>query len=249
MMAVILAAGRGSRLGSLTDKAPKCFTEVLGKRLLDYQLAALRRAGITNIVLVSGYRANCFHEYADQVHLVHNESWDQGNMLLSLVSCEPQWRGQEFVISYSDIIYSSSIVRDLVCSPWDIGISYDPNWVTLWRARFGDELLDDAESFRIDNNKVIEIGNRVDDVKLIQGQYMGLLKFSPVGSNYLNRLLASLDKQQLAQWDMTRLLQQVIAEQELGAVPCETPWFEVDNQVDLQVAENHIRLNSLVFDT
>ena len=53
MKAIILAAGRGSRMKLLTDEIPKCLVKLRGKSLLDWQLSALRAAGITDIALVS----------------------------------------------------------------------------------------------------------------------------------------------------------------------------------------------------
>ena len=57
MRAIILAAGRGSRLGHLGDDRPKCFVELDGKPLIEYQMAALRRGGVGEVGIVRGYRA------------------------------------------------------------------------------------------------------------------------------------------------------------------------------------------------
>jgi choline kinase len=54
---VILAAGRGSRMGSVGDDRPKCLVELEGRPLLDRQIAALRRGGANEIGIVRGYRA------------------------------------------------------------------------------------------------------------------------------------------------------------------------------------------------
>ena len=56
MKAIILAAGRGSRMKNMTDERPKCLVELGGKPLLEYQLTALRQAGINEIAVVTGYR-------------------------------------------------------------------------------------------------------------------------------------------------------------------------------------------------
>ena len=55
MKAVILAAGRGSRMGGRTEAKPKCLSVLAGKTLLDWQLEALRAAGIGDIGIVRGY--------------------------------------------------------------------------------------------------------------------------------------------------------------------------------------------------
>ena len=56
MKAIILAAGKGTRLNGGGLK-PKCLYEVAGQTLLDRQLAALLEAGLNEIVIVVGYEA------------------------------------------------------------------------------------------------------------------------------------------------------------------------------------------------
>ena len=56
MRAIILAAGRGSRMQHLTNDKPKCLLEVNGKRLLEHQFEAITKAGIRSIAIVTGYK-------------------------------------------------------------------------------------------------------------------------------------------------------------------------------------------------
>ncbi|MDN5871160.1 MAG: nucleotidyltransferase family protein [Nitrococcus sp.] len=51
MRAMILAAGRGERMRPLTDRLPKPMLRVAGRRLIDYQLEALARAGVDTVVV------------------------------------------------------------------------------------------------------------------------------------------------------------------------------------------------------
>jgi NDP-sugar pyrophosphorylase family protein len=55
MQCVVLAGGRGTRLGPLTERVPKALVEVAGRPFLEYQLALLRSSGVTEIVLCVGY--------------------------------------------------------------------------------------------------------------------------------------------------------------------------------------------------
>ena len=54
--AVILSAGKGSRLLPLTAERPKCLIELNGRSLLEWQLDALREAGVAEVVVVTGFR-------------------------------------------------------------------------------------------------------------------------------------------------------------------------------------------------
>jgi MurNAc alpha-1-phosphate uridylyltransferase len=55
MQCVILAGGRGTRLGPLTEDLPKALVDVAGRPFLDYQLELLRTGGVSEIVLCVGY--------------------------------------------------------------------------------------------------------------------------------------------------------------------------------------------------
>ena len=57
---IILAAGRGSRMGDLTLKLPKCRTIFKGKELLDWQIDGLSVSGLDEISIVRGYLAETF---------------------------------------------------------------------------------------------------------------------------------------------------------------------------------------------
>ena len=62
MKGIILAAGRGSRMGAGTDKLPKCRSVLHGKSLLQWQLDSLSQAGVNQVGLVRGYLGETFHE-------------------------------------------------------------------------------------------------------------------------------------------------------------------------------------------
>src|SRR4029079_15824446 len=55
MRAIIIGAGRGSRLMPTTENAPKCFAEIQGKRILDWTVDALRGGGCNEICFIGGY--------------------------------------------------------------------------------------------------------------------------------------------------------------------------------------------------
>ena len=66
MKAVILAAGRGSRLNPLTATKPKCLVEILGKPIIKWTYDTLMEIGITNIYIISGYMENILMKYATE---------------------------------------------------------------------------------------------------------------------------------------------------------------------------------------
>jgi choline kinase len=233
MKAIILAAGRGSRMKDLTDERPKCLVEVRGKALLDWQLDALSAAGISDIGIVTGYK----RELLLNRGLVefHNARWAETNMVSSL-DCAQEWlRAEPCVVSYSDIFYSPAAIWSLMACTASLAITYDPNWLDLWRQRFGDPLLD-AETFRLTpENTLAEIGNKPKSVDQVQGQYMGLLRFTPGGWAEVTRIRAEQTPEQCDKMHMTGTLQKVIDESRIPitAVPYTGEWGEVDSAEDL----------------
>lgn len=233
MKAIILAAGRGSRMKNLTDECPKCLVELRGKSLLDWQLKALREAGITEIAIVTGYK----RELLNNRGLVefHNPRWAETNMVSSLV-CAAAWlETDSCVVSYSDIFYGSQAVKSLMDSPASLAVTYDPNWLELWTQRFGDPLLD-AETFRLKPDQTLaEIGSKPKSVEEVQGQYMGLLRFTPEGWREVLRIRADLTPAECDRMHMTGTLQKVIeaGKVPIVAVPYVGEWGEVDSAEDL----------------
>ena len=235
MKAIILAAGRGSRMKSLTDERPKCLVELRGKPLLEWQLESLRAAGISDIAVVTGYKRELLAGRG--LSEFHNPRWAETNMVSSLACAESWLQGEPCIVSYSDIFYSPVAVQSLINSEATLAVTYDPDWLQLWTERFGDPLLD-AETFRLTAaHTLAEIGNKPQSVDDVQGQYMGLLRFTPEGWAEVVRLRAELSPQQRDSMHMTNTLQRVI---DAGRVPIEAvaytgEWGEVDSSEDLSV--------------
>lgn len=234
MKAIILAAGRGSRMKNLTDECPKCLVELRGKSLLEWQLEALRQAGIDEIAIVTGYR----RELLADLGLVefHNPRWAETNMVSSL-ACAHEWlQAEQCIVSYSDIFYEASAVKSLMTSEAGLAVTYDPNWLPLWIKRFGDPLLD-AETFRLNADSTLaEIGHKPESVEEVQGQYMGLLRFAPEGWSEVLRIREGLTAVECDQMHMTDTLQEVIegSRVAIAAIPYELSWGEVDSAEDLE---------------
>ena len=235
MKAIILAAGRGSRMQGLTDERPKCLVELRGKPLLHWQLDALRSAGIDDIALVTGYRRELLA--MPGITEFHNPRWAETNMVSSL-ACANDWlKASPSIVSYSDIFYTGDTVRSLIATPQEAGlaISYDPRWLDHWQARFADPLVD-AETFRLaaDGRHVAEIGGKPKTLAEIEGQYMGLLRFTPAGWLAMKALHQSLPAVERDRMHMTGALQMLIAADNcVMAIPCQGEWGEIDSPDDL----------------
>lgn len=242
MKAIILAAGRGSRMMHLTDDSPKCLVKLNGKSLLSWQVESLYKAGISEIGIVTGYKRELLANIVS--FEFNNPKWAETNMVSSLVCADSWLRNQPCIVSYSDIFYSSDAIKSLVNCPKELSITYDPNWELLWRRRFVDPLLD-AESFRLNSkNYVTEIGKKPNSITDIQGQYMGLLKFTPNSWIEALRVRDTMGSEEQAKLHMTGLLQQIIEHKNISvyAVPYDGLWGEIDSESDLIDSQNNFHL-------
>ncbi|MGE4293541.1 MAG: NTP transferase domain-containing protein [Desulfovibrio sp.] len=234
---IILAAGRGSRMLSLTDRAPKCLSEIAGQTLLDWQLDSLRKGGVEDIVVVRGYLKEMLTgDFATE----ENPRWAETNMVSTLACAQGYLQSGPCVVSYSDILYHPDHVRTLIAAAGDIRMTYDTEWEALWSARFQDPLAD-AETFRQENGQLLEIGGRTGEIKDIQGQYMGLLAFTPAGWAQVEKLRTALEPAQRDKLDMTALLNLLLDRgAEIRVVPVRGRWCEVDAESDLRLYRKNI---------
>ena len=235
MRAIILAAGRGSRMKSLTKDRPKCLIQLQGRALIDWQLDALREAGMREIAVVSGYKRSSLED-RDLLEF-HNDRWFETNILSSL-ACANEWLSNgPCIVSYSDIFYESSAVKSLMEVSASIAITYDPNWIELWSKRFSNP-LSDAETFSLSSSKTLtEIGSRARSIDEIEGQYMGLLFFTPRGWSEIQRIRDTLSMKDRDSMHMTGALQRVVdaGNIDVQAVPYEGLWGEIDSESDLEI--------------
>ena len=234
MKAIILAAGRGSRMGDVTKNKPKCLLKINGRPIIDYQMEALRKAGATKIGLITGYQSAQLTGIADSTFF--NHEWAQTNMAYSLTLADDWLSSDECIVSYSDIFYDVRIASSLAESASLIAIAYDPLWENLWSQRFADP-LDDAETFQISqDNFLLKIGDKPKSLNEIHGQYMGLWKFKPEGWQTFEKTLMKSIVERSKNVHLTRVLQDAIDQGlKVKAVPNYGPWGEVDSENDLNL--------------
>jgi L-glutamine-phosphate cytidylyltransferase len=248
MRALILAAGRGSRMGSLVDDRPKCLVEFEGRPLLERQIAALRSGGADEIGVVRGYRAETID--LPGLFYFNNERWAETNMVMSLATAASWLRSGPLIVSYADIFYRSDLVRGLAAASGELVITYDRAWQSLWTRRFKDPLAD-AETFRVDDDgRLLEIGGKTTRIAEIEGQYMGLLKFAPAAWAVVEKMLSALDGATRDRLDMTGLLRRLLSEDQLAinTFATEGQWGEIDNPDDIKVYEEMVKAGELVLE-
>ena len=243
---IILAAGEGTRLRPYTLDRPKCLVEVDGQSLLDRQLAVLAKESVSNVVLIGGYRVDMLGRQG--VTLRINPKYAETNMVSTLFCADGDLEG-DVLVSYGDIVYSRHTLRAVLNSVADIAVAIDMDWESYWRAR-NEDPLDDAETLKLGSDgRILEIGQKPKSIVEIQGQYMGLMKFSATGIQMLKKVfrdasaIGKLRGKPIEKAYMTDLLQAMIdLGYKLNSVPVHGGWIEVDTVSDLT---SHITKNRL----
>ena len=168
-------------------------------------------------------------------------------MVQSLLCADRILKKNECIVSYSDIIYDSRGLLDLKKSKSIISILFDDKWKNLWKKRFAHPLTD-AETFKIDKNKnIIEIGKKTKSYKDIEGQYMGLIKFKPLGWEKFKIALKDHFKKGFNKNYLTDIFQKIIEKDisKIKAVKFSGRWCEIDFPKDIKVARKIFRKNGI----
>ena len=249
MKSIILAAGEGTRLRPYTLSRPKCMVEVGGRSLLDRQLDILEAAGVEENIIVGGYLFDKLSKRGARYY--ENPDYHKTNMVWTLFCAEEELQG-EIIISYGDIVYSLKNLRDLLECSSDIAVTIDLDWERYWHARLEDP-LSDAETLKLtEKGTILEIGKKPGSLDEIEGQYMGLMKFSPKGTELLKTVFnelkdrGSIQGKPVEKAYMTDLLQEMIGlGYTLQSVPVRGGWIEVDTVNDLESDITRTRLDSI----
>jgi CDP-L-myo-inositol myo-inositolphosphotransferase len=117
MKGIIIAAGYGSRLGPLTATTPKSLVKIDGKSIITYPIDALMTAGISEISIVVGYRAdviiNSIEKLYPNINFSYNKDYD-GDNAISVFAAHSFIGNDPFVLAMGDHLISSSIVTTLL---------------------------------------------------------------------------------------------------------------------------------------
>lgn len=245
MKAIILAAGKGTRLKHYTEDIPKGMLKFNNKTLIEYQIEACRKSGIDDISIVTGYKAEKINTPNVKYYL--NKDYENTNMVESLMSARKEF-DDEIIISYADILYDKAIINELIDYPGDFVVTVDVEWKRYWRLRYG-HIDHDTESLSIsDDGEIRELGSPNPPATEIDARYVGLLKFSRQGLKTMEEIY---DDVRRSLWNlpwqrsgnvfqkayMTDLIQEIIDRgYVVKAMSIRNGWIELDTVEDYDKA-------------
>lgn len=182
--AILIAAGRGKRLGTHTDEVPKSMVPVGDKPILGWVWDAFAKAGIEELVVIRGYRGDVLEDFVKDLVpkaiFVDNTQWQTNNVLLSLMYARP-FLDQPCLLSYSDIIFTPAVARAAVESPADIGLVIDRKFRDIYEGRTEHPLDEGEVSDLMPDGSVARVGKRALSPADAVGEFIGLSKLSERG--------------------------------------------------------------------
>ncbi len=241
MKMIILAAGQGTRLKPLTENKPKCMVQYNNKAIIDYTLDLADDFLIKDIIIINGYKKEVLKSYLidRSVKFRTNHNYLNTNMVNSLF-CAKDFMDDDIIVSYSDIIYEKKVLKSLIDSKNDVSVIIDKNWKFLWSLRMKNP-LSDLETLKIKDGKIIEIGLKPKNYSQVEGQYIGLVKFSKKIIKRVKEYYLKLDKSKLYNGNnfnnmyLTTFLQ-LLADNLVDIKPVfiNGGWIEIDSLEDLE---------------
>ena len=186
MIGVILAAGMAKRLRPLTDERPKCLLTVGQRTLLQRTVDGIIAAGISELVVVTGYRAQMIRDFLTShypdltIHFIDNPDYAHNNNIFSLWLTRPYTEGLDFLLLDSDILFDPQIIPAV--------LSAEGSALALNRHELGEE---EIKVIVDDQNRVVEI-SKVCSIEQAIGESVGIEKMEADYSAALFRELEQM---------------------------------------------------------
>ncbi len=223
--AVILAAGRGSRLKEYTDDGPKCLVEIDGQSLLENQIEMLKASGIERLCVVAGYQAQAVENAVGSVaDIIYNDKWASTNSLYSLWLCH-KWIQDQVMILNCDVLVHPEAIRRLTLQSGN---------AFLYDSKSGD----DDEEMKVElKNGCLQAMSKSLPAERVSGENVGILLFDTNTVRFLFqeaeaalRLIGPNHWQAAAVERVSEFLTLC------GVDICDLPWIEIDFPPDLEKA-------------
>ena len=230
--AIILSAGKGSRLLPLTAERPKCLIDLSGRSLLEWQLDTLQEAGIGDIVVVTGFAEELVEEVAERrsgVRTLFNPFYHVADNLGSVWMARAELDGDTLLLNGDTLVSPRLLRRVLEAETGPIAVT-----------------VDEKEAYDADDMKVLRDGDRLLRIgkALDPGQYnaesIGLLAFRGEGpsrfAGQVERMMRQPDGTR--RWYLRAIDELAKAGADVRAVSIKgEEWQEVDFPEDVEAAK------------
>jgi choline kinase len=233
MRAVLLAAGRGRRLGKAE---PKCLIAIDEKTLLERHLANMAQAGITALTLVVGFQKELIVEAlgrlspAIPVELVDNPRFVHGSIVSLQVAADRLLDGAIWMDA--DVLYPAALLGRLVSSPHESCVLLDGR-----SEESGEEMM-----VGVRGGRAVKIARRVGTEWDFAGESVGFAKVGPEGARVMKRILDEEVAAGRLDQEYEAAMERAFAEVPFGHERVDDlPWTEIDFEEDVEKARRLAR--------
>ena len=219
MQAVILAAGKGTRMG--IKDAPKCLLKIGNKSIIEHQVNYLRNIGCKKILVVTGYNSNKIkNTLGNSIEYIFNKNFENSNNMYSLWKAR-DFIDDEFICIYGDLFFHNKILEKCVASDGDMVLVVERN------------LRDETMRVKIENKKIVQVNKKIDS-KNTDGNFIGMAKFSKNSKNHLFQTIKELMGKGNEDAYYTLAIENLIKQGKMVSF-IETedlPWIDIDTKDD-----------------
>lgn len=237
MKLIILAAGKSSRIINHI-KVNKCLIKINNITILEKIIQNSLINKIKKVDVVIGYKPKKIIEKLKpfkNINFVINKKFNTTDMVYSSILSLKD-TNEDVIITYSDVFYEAKLLNIILNKKSkNILIPYSKNWKKIWKIR-NKNIFDDAETFKLNNNnRLIEIGNKITKTNLkdIDGQFLGLIY---IPQKKIKPFIESYKKIKQNKVQFTNLLNILINKfkYSIDTIKYDGPWYEFDDQEDLK---------------
>jgi len=251
MKAIILAAGSGIRLDEHTKDIPKVLLDINGKSILERQISLLRRHGVNEIFVVTGYKKEKYT--MEDVEYLFNPKYSETEQLASMMVARRKI-SDDVLIIFGDIIFDDDILRQVLSSNDNITIAIDLDWKKSYEER-SDNPIEIADKVVIEQKKVVQISAKKisSESKDKTGEFLGIIKLSADSSKTIIKKYEELEKSHIGKFHdanslekakLVDILQELIdSGTKISALPISGKWCEIDTPKDLERARRIFKNN------
>ena len=233
MKAVILSAGQGKRLLPLTAHNPKCLLNIEGQSLIEWQINELYKAGIDQVAVVVGYRADRVRQLLKsrydnrRVRVLYNPAYAWTDNLFSCWVARAEMN-EDFILLNGDTIFEAAVVNRLLQTP------VEPVTVVTHQKRYYDA---DDMKVSLNGNRLARIGKDLAADK-VDAESIGMILFRSKGPASFRRAIetALRDSTARRKWYLS-VIDEMAQSLPIGTCPITgLKWCEVDYPADLKQA-------------
>ena len=234
-IAVIIAAGLGTRFGKLTELKPKGFIPFMGIPMVERSIQTLIDCGIKKIIIGTGYHKEYYEALTSKypgIECVFSPRFAETNSMYTLLNCRNAVGDENFLLLESDLVFEKRAISGLLECPYDSAMLITP--VTKFQDQYYVQMNDKCELINCSVNK---------EEITPSGELVGIHKIS---NSFYKILCSEFEKIVNEKPKLGYEFQLLDVSQRITPMHVlkldDLQWYEIDDEQDLKYAEENIKI-------